>query len=98
MDNPTNSEKNVYSLADFNSDVPSQLIQFYKMNEDGSHENGTTLEEVIKVCLERLDGFQLKFPCKQNACAITHLQEALMWLKARTEDRISRGVEGKHIA
>ena len=24
------SEKNVYLLADFNSDVPSQQIQFYK--------------------------------------------------------------------
>lgn len=93
-----NDEKNVYGLVDFNSDVPSQTIQFYKMNEDGSTENGTTLEEVIKVCVARLTQLNGKFPCRENSIAITKLQEAKMWLDARTADRKARGVEGKHIA
>lgn len=35
-----------------------------------------------------------RFACRENACALTHLEEALMWLQKRTRDRISRGVEG----
>ena len=35
-----------------------------------------------------------KFPCRENAMAITKLDEALMWLEARTKNRITRGVEG----
>ena len=35
-----------------------------------------------------------KFACRENACALTHLEEALMWLQKRTRDRMARGVEG----
>jgi hypothetical protein len=34
------------------------------------------------------------YACKENACALTHLEEALMWLQKRTRDRMARGVEG----
>jgi hypothetical protein len=37
-----------------------------------------------------------KFACRENALAITHLEEALHWLQARTADREARGVEGTH--
>ena len=37
-----------------------------------------------------------KFACRENACALTHLEEALMWLQKRTRDRMARGVEGTH--
>lgn len=33
---------------------------------------------------------------RENACALTHLEEALMWLQKRTRDRMARGVEGTH--
>lgn len=35
-----------------------------------------------------------KFKCRDNAIAITHLEEALMRLQKRTRDRMARGVEG----
>lgn len=35
-----------------------------------------------------------KFACRENAVALTHLEEALMWLQKRTRDRMARGVEG----
>lgn len=88
--------KNTYLLADFNADVPSQEVSFYEMNEDGTHTSGTTLEEMIRVCLERLTDLNSRFSCRENSIAITKLQEAKMWLDARTADRIARGVEGKH--
>lgn len=35
-----------------------------------------------------------KFKCRDNAIAITHLEDALMRLQKRTRDRMARGVEG----
>ena len=37
-----------------------------------------------------------RFRCRQNALAITHLEEALHWCQDRTAERESRGVEGTH--
>lgn len=60
--------------------------------------DGTTNEEVLEVLIDRISFLQSKFPCKENACCITHLQEALMWLEKRTNDRLKRNVEGKQLA
>lgn len=37
-----------------------------------------------------------QFACRENATALTHLEEAMMWLQKRTRDRMARGVEGTH--
>jgi hypothetical protein len=58
--------------------------------------NGTTNECVLAAVVHRLKFLNGKFPCRENALAITKLEEALMWLEARTKNRIERGVEGKH--
>jgi cobalamin biosynthesis protein CbiD len=58
--------------------------------------NGTTNEEVLSVLIDRMQFLQSKFPCRENAIAITKLDEALMWLEKRTADRVKRNVEGKH--
>lgn len=58
-----------------------------------------TNETVIAVVIDRLQGFQSGgFSCRENAIAITKLQEALHWLEHRTAERRKRGVEGKHEA
>ena len=36
------------------------------------------------------------YACRENACALTHLEEALFWLHKRTHDRMKRGVEGSY--
>ena len=36
------------------------------------------------------------YACRENAIALTHLEEALMWLQKRTRDRTARGVEGTY--
>lgn len=88
--------KNVYELANFKNPENTQKVTFVKMLEDGTYEDGTTLEEMIRVCVERLKHLNQLFPCRENSIVITKLQEANMWLEARTKDRVSRGVEGKH--
>lgn len=37
------------------------------------------------------------FACRENAIALTHLEDALMWLQKRTRDRLARGVEGANV-
>lgn len=59
--------------------------------------DGTTNEELLTILIARMQYLQGKFPCKENACAITHLEESLMWLEKRTSDRLKRGVEGKQV-
>jgi len=59
--------------------------------------DGTTNEELLEVLIDRLSYLQSKFPCKENAYCITHLEEGLMWLEKRTKDRLKRNVEGKQI-
>lgn len=57
--------------------------------------NGLTNEVLISVLIDRLKTFQGgPHRCKENACAITKLEEALMWLQHRTIDRRRRNVEG----
>ena len=58
--------------------------------------NGVQVSEAIEVVLQQLKGYQEKFTCKENAISITKIEEAIMWQEKRTNDRIKRGVEGKH--
>jgi hypothetical protein len=59
--------------------------------------NGAFVEDVIAAAKQRLEHYQTsKFNCRENALAITKLEEALHWLQARTADREARGVEGSH--
>lgn len=57
--------------------------------------NGISNEALLAIVEHRLQGFQSgDLACRENAIALTKLQEAMMRLKKRTRDRIARGVEG----
>lgn len=62
--------------------------------------NGAFVEDVIAIALGRINFYQKggggKFACRENALAITKLEEALHWLDHRTRDREARAVEGTH--
>ncbi len=95
----------LYELSNFeNKDKVGQKIQFIQKEpkEEGSTElvtisDGTTNEELIEVLIDRISFLNSKFPCRENAIAITKLDEALLWLNKRTNDRIKRNVEGKQL-
>lgn len=68
-------------------------------DEDGTRiePNGAFVEGVIAAALDRIQYYQgTKFKCRENAIAITKLEEALHWLQHRTVDREARKVEGTH--
>lgn len=57
--------------------------------------NGVANEDLLGMVLCRLESFQKsEYKCRENACAITKVEEALMWLRKRTNARVKRGVEG----
>jgi hypothetical protein len=59
--------------------------------------NGVTQEALLAIVIDRLRCFQKgPYMCRENAIALTHCEEALMWLQRRTRARIARGVEGTH--
>ena len=59
--------------------------------------NGAFVEGVIAAALDRLQYYQSsKFKCRENALAITKLEEAIHWCQHRTADREARDVEGTH--
>lgn len=59
--------------------------------------NGVCNEDLLIMVIRRLEGLQnSEFKCRENACAITKLEEALLWLRKRTMGRENRGVEGTH--
>lgn len=77
--------------------VSTQGIKFQKgpVKENGI--NGIHHEDLIVIIIDRLQSFQKsEYSCRENAIAITKLEETLMWLRKRTTDREARGVEGTH--
>lgn len=62
--------------------------------------NGAFVEGVLIGVLQRLQFYQTvsdgRFACRENALAITKIEEAVHWLNARTQAREARGVEGTH--
>lgn len=57
--------------------------------------NGITDEALLAIVIDRIQGFQKgQFSCRENALALTKLEEAMHWLHHRTQQREARGVEG----
>ena len=73
------------------------LFQNGPISEEGVGLNGITHEVLLAIVADRLRSFQKgPYPCKANACALTHIEEAMHWLQQRTLERMRRGVEGTH--
>lgn len=84
---PTNF---VYVRNDVNS--ISFTIQNGPIKEKGV--NGCQVDTIIEAAKLMLEGLNKQFPCRENASAITKLDEALHWLEHRKKDREKRAVEG----
>ncbi len=86
------------------------MIEFQNGPVKESGFNGFSNEALVAVVIDRMRGFQYgrknegefdesqrgKYACRENALALTALEEALMWLQKRTRDRMARNVEGTH--
>lgn len=51
--------------------------------------------DLLEIVRHRLASFQKgDFATRENAIALTHIEEALLWMNKRVEDRIERNVLG----
>lgn len=57
--------------------------------------NGCHHEDLLAIVIDRLRSFQAgEYACRENAIALTKIEEAMHWLNHRTAEREARGVEG----
>jgi len=84
------TEKNLF--LNFDGKRLECKIQDGAIKENGV--NGCQIDEVIEFCKEFITYHNNKFPCRENSITITKLDEALHWLKHRTERRIKEKTEG----
>lgn len=91
-----------YALQNFEKgDQAGQILQFIEKerrsidsDELVTVNDGTTNEEVLRVLIDRMQTMNAKLPNRETSIAITHLEDALLRLEKRTNDRKARGVEG----
>jgi len=80
---------------------PSVISATVKFQNGGVIEagvNGCHNEDLLAIVIHRLQSFQAgSFACRENALALTKLEEAMHWLNHRTAARQARGVEGKSV-
>lgn len=84
-----------YRVAGPTAGFPQVDIRFQNGAIKEAGVNGVTQEALLAVVIDRLRSFQAgPYACRENAIALTHCEDALMWLQKRTRARILRGVEG----
>lgn len=78
-----------------NSQILADIqFQHGPRNVEGSVD-GITDQALVAVLLDRYYSYQAgPFACRENALVITKLEEALMWMRKRNDDRARRGVLG----
>ena len=86
------------SLDDLLAQEENQIafIQFQNgpRFEEGS-QRGVGTMDLLEICRHQLTCFQTgDMASRENAIALTHIEEALLWLNKRAEDRVDRGVLG----
>lgn len=97
-ENFTNNAPHYFEVTDADGEQSLAVIHFQEgaIKEHGV--NGVFMEDLIAMCISRLEHFQRsEFSCRENAMAITKLEESLLWLRKRTMGREARGVEGLNI-
>lgn len=71
-------------------------IDFQCVNPDVHGIVGVTIESLVAACVHRLNSYQdTPQRCRENAIAITHFEEGILRLNARTLDRVQRQVKNK---
>lgn len=89
-------QRRVFPVGEPEQVIPVAQIQFQhgSRNEEGST-TGVLDGDLLEIVRDRLRDFlKGEYATRENACALTHIEEALMWMNKRTEDRAERNVLG----
>ena len=85
-----------YAIVNAETQEILAAIEFQKgPRKDSESRQGALDTDLLEIARDRLKCFQENgYACKENEKALEHIEEALMWLNRRVEDRIERGVLG----
>jgi len=77
-------------------EMPLLEVQFQNGPRHGENSiDGVLDADLLEIVRYRLKTFQKsEYATSENACALTHIEEALMWMNKRAEDRAERNVLG----
>ena len=83
-------------IMSYNPMLEIQLQCGPRKEENSIH--GVIDTDLLEIVRDRLKAFQAgPFSSEYNEKALEHVEEALMWMNRRVEDRIERNVLGKSI-
>lgn len=75
------------------NDEPIEIAFQHDPRNDPESISGVLDTDLLEIVRDRLKGFQQgEFATRENAIALTHIEEALLWMNKRVEDRIERNV------
>lgn len=82
-------------------DCESTIINFCRGNKldenNPKRQQGVFVESLLEVCLQRLKAVNVgDLATRETSVAITKVEETIMWLEKRSNDRKIRGVEGTY--
>ena len=76
-----------------NGDIMLEVQMQCGPRKEENSKHGVIDTDFLEIVRDRLKAFQAgPFASRENACALTHIEEALMWMNRRVEDRIERDV------
>lgn len=87
MEDSINISKNFLDIS---------FVRGDKNNRDVPRVDGIVHEQLLAMMISDLQYKNTLVPSKETACAITKLQEALMWLEERTKQREINGTLGTY--
>lgn len=97
VDEPGNGGANHEYLIKVPVDVEVKITFQNGARNDENAVNGVLDTDLLEIVRDRLKGFQTgDFATRENAIALTHIEEALMWMNKRVEDRAARNVLGTY--
>lgn len=96
IDEKGNGGANHKYLIAANTKVAGDIICFQNGARNlPESKDGVLDTDLLEIVRDRLKGFQSgEFATRENAIALTHIEEALLWLNKRVEDRAERNILG----
>lgn len=78
------------------TELPLACIEFQRgPRNDPDSRHGILDTDLLEIVRDRLKAFQNgPMPTRENEMALQHVEEALLWLAKRADDRAERGVLG----
>lgn len=78
-----------------NENVVGEINFQHGPRNEVDSKHGIATSDLLEICRNQLSSFQSgEMATREGAIALTHIEEALLWMNKRVEDRLERNVLG----